>query len=342
MGNDKLYKLVLLDAARKYFSPAQIKRYIDVMAEAGFNQLQLYLSDNQGFRFALDDMVVETRTSKKYDLKPCLGKGYEQKDKQMYPHDCDQVISQSEMDEIISYAKDKKMEIVPCLNSPGHMGTVLQQFPEFRYTEGELTSKSSIDLRNEEAIEFALGFVKKYVDYFQNRGITFFNIGADEYANDVDGMGFEGLVRQGLYENFVQYINHAAQIVLDAGMIPRVFNDSAYYADLVQEQYQLNKKIQIYYWEKYDRVPSAKLVADQGHKLINANKILYFVVAENPWVCVNEESAKEFELTVFADGEKIENTMGMMMSIWCDDGRDETMTSEEIMEKTFKVIKCLG
>ncbi len=98
----------------------------------------------------------------------------------------------------------------------------------------------------------------------------------------------------------------------------------------------------LYYWEKYDRVPSVKLIVEQGHEVINANKILYFVVAERPWVCVNEESVEAFKAIVFADGEKIETSLGMMMSIWCDDGRDETMSSEEIMEKTCKVIRKLA
>lgn len=341
MTEKGFYKIVLLDAARKYFSPVNIKKYIDEMEKAGFNQLQLYLSDNQGFRFELDDMIITTFDGKEYDLRPCLGAGYEQEDKQMYPQACNEVITEAEMDDLISYAFSKGIEIVPCLNSPGHMGSILEQFPEYRYSDGGKTSKSSIDLRNQEAAAFALAFVDKYVKYFQKKGISFFNIGADEYANDVKGMGFEGLVREGLYGKFVNYINAAAQIVLDAGMIPRVFNDSAYYSGLTGKAYQLNPKIQVYYWEKYDRVPSVKLIVEQGHSVINANKQLYFVVAKQPWICVNEENVKGFKANVFADGEIVEDYLGIMMSIWCDDGRDETMTSDEIMNKTFKVIKSL-
>ena len=115
---NKFYKILLLDAARKYFSPAQIRKYIDVMSESGFNQLQLYLSDNQGFRFALDDMIVKTISGKAYDLRPCLGKAYSQPDKKMYPHDCELFLSEAEMDDIIEYAGTKGIEIIPCLNSP--------------------------------------------------------------------------------------------------------------------------------------------------------------------------------------------------------------------------------
>ena len=42
-----------LDAGRKYFSPDNIKAIIDILAEAGMSELELYFSDNQGFRLAL-------------------------------------------------------------------------------------------------------------------------------------------------------------------------------------------------------------------------------------------------------------------------------------------------
>ena len=55
---DYFYKIMHLDAARKYFSVENIKDLIDTSADAGFNQIELYLSDNQGFRLGLDDMTV--------------------------------------------------------------------------------------------------------------------------------------------------------------------------------------------------------------------------------------------------------------------------------------------
>ena len=58
--HDYQYNIVHVDAGRKYFSPANLKAIIDNAAAAGFNQVELYLSDNQGFRFALDDMTITT------------------------------------------------------------------------------------------------------------------------------------------------------------------------------------------------------------------------------------------------------------------------------------------
>ena len=244
------------------------------------------------------------------------------------------------MDEIFVYAKEKGIEIVPCINSPGHMGAVLEKFPEFRYSNGEATSKSSIDFRNPEAVAFGLAFVEKYVKYFRERGCRIFNLGGDEYANDVEGMGFEGLIAAGLYGEFVSYLNQAAQIVLDAGMTPRIFNDGAYYGNETKDQ--INPAIDVYYWEKYDRVAPVSTILEMGHKVINTNKCLYYVVADEPWICVNAESAKAYKKEVFADETVVEDALGTMMCIWCDDARDTTKTAEVIMEDTLAVVRVLG
>ena len=129
-----------LDAGRKYFSVQYIKQILDTMAEANFNQLELYFSDNQGFRFALDDMTVTTEFGI-YDLTNSLGDGYVGDNK--YPDGSNQYLTQAEMDEIISYANSTGIELVPALNVPGHMGAILEEFPDLRYTG----SKSSIDLK---------------------------------------------------------------------------------------------------------------------------------------------------------------------------------------------------
>lgn len=332
-------KTLFLDTARKYFSVEQIKTYIDALAAAGFSQLQLYFSDNQGFRLALDDMMINTPSGNTYDLTPCLGRGYSQPDKKMYPHETDAFHTQADMDELIRYANEKGIEIVPCINSPGHMGAVLEKFPQFRYSDENGTSKSSIDFRNPEAIAFALAFVEKYVNYFRERGCRIFNLGGDEYANDVEGMGFEGLIRAGLYGEFVSYLNQAAQIVINAGMTPRIFNDGAYYGQ--ETKNQINSAIDVYYWEHYDRVAPVKTIIEMGHKVINTNKCLYYVVANDPWVCVNAESAKSYEKNVFADETVVEDALGTMMCIWCDDARDTTKTTDKIMGETLAVIAVL-
>ena len=106
-------------------------------------------------------MTVTTSTGNTYDLSAALGDGYTASDGKC-PDGSDKYLTQSEMTDIIAYAKSKNVEIVPCVNAPGHMGAILEEFSDFRYTSGWQTSKSSIDLGNAEAVAFALAITDKY------------------------------------------------------------------------------------------------------------------------------------------------------------------------------------
>ena len=268
------YNIVHVDADRKYFSPTSIKAIIDNAAEAGFNQVELYLSDNQGFRFALDDMTVTTSTGNTYDLSAALGDGYTASDGKC-PDGSDKYLTQSEMTDIIAYAKSKNVEIVPCVNAPGHMGAILEEFSDFRYTSGWQTSKSSIDIGNAEAVAFALAITDKYAKFFASQGCKYYNIGADEYANDLSSMGFENM-GSALYTKFVEFMNSAADIIVGYGMTPRAFNDGFCYNKNEYNSVTVapSKAYEICYWSSgwngYN-VASAKTLSSNGYKLINTN-----------------------------------------------------------------------
>lgn len=271
------YNIVHVDAGRKYFTPGELKAIIDNSAEAGFNQVELYLSDNQGFRFALDDMTLTTDYGT-YDLTPALGDGYSTSDGKA-PCGSGKYLTQEEMDDIIAYANSKGIDIVPCINVPGHMGAILEEFTGFRYKKYSSTSKSSIDLSNQKAVAFALALTEKYAEYFASQGCKFYNVGADEYANDLSSMGFEGMGAT-LYTKFVQFLNDAAAIITDLGMTPRAFNDGFYYGNY-SIAIEPDKAYEICYWSSgwngYD-VAAASTIAAKGHKMINTDGGYYWVL----------------------------------------------------------------
>lgn len=335
-ADNDFYKIVHLDCGRKYFSPENIKKEIDTAASAGYNQVELYLSDNQGFRFALDDMSIQTDDGKTYDLTPALGDGYS--DGSKYPDGSGKYLTQSEMTGIISYAKEKGIEIVPCINVPGHMGAILEEFPDFRYSG----SKSSIDLENEEAVAFALAITEKYASYFAGQGVQHYNLGADEYANDMSTMGFQGLYNSGKYQKFVDFLNSAAKIVENNRMTPRAFNDGICYNNATS--YSIDKSIEVCYWSSgwsgYN-VASASTLNKAGYKLINTHGDYYWVLGNSSWQC-SADKASKFDYTSFQGG-TVENPAGAMFCIWCDvgnaDGQDE---GASVVSATKDVITAFG
>lgn len=339
------YNIVHVDAGRKYFSPTSIKAIIDNAAEAGFNQVELYLSDNQGFRFALDDMTVTTSTGNTYDLSAALGDGYTASDRKC-PDGSDKYLTQSEMTDIIAYAKSKNVEIVPCVNAPGHMGAILEEFSDFRYTSGWQTSKSSIDLGNAEAVAFALAITDKYAKYFASQGCKYYNIGADEYANDLSSMGFENM-GSALYTKFVEFMNSAADIIVGYGMTPRAFNDGFCYNKNEYNSVTVapSKAYEICYWSSgwngYN-VASAKTLSSNGYKLINTSGDYYWVLGNSGWQC-SANKASGFDYTNFSGNTKISSPSGSMFCIWCDFGNTNGADGgTQVVSDTADVIAAFG
>ena len=336
--DDYAYSIVHVDAGRKYFTPDELKTIIDNAADAGFNQVELYLSDNQGFRFALDDMSLTTAYGT-YDLTPALGDGYSDSTGKA-PDGTGKYLTQAEMDDIIAYANGKGIDIVPCINVPGHMGAILEAFTGLRYKKGYSTSKSSIALDNDEAVAFALGLTEKYAAYFASRGCKFYNVGADEYANDLSKMGFEGMGAT-LYTKFVEFLNDAADIIIDLGMTPRAFNDGFYYRDY-NISVEPNKAYEVCYWSSgwngYE-VGYASTVAAKGHKMINTDGDYYWVLGNTGWQC-SASKASGFDYTNFSGGETISNPAGAMFCIWSDNGRADS--GANVVSKTASVIAAFG
>ena len=221
---DSLYRIVHLDAGRKYFSVDSIKAILDTMDSAGYNYLELAVG-NDGMRFLLDDMSL-TVGEQTYDsdaVKTAIQNG-----NRAYSDFGTNELTRSEMDEIIRYAGEKGISIIPLINTPGHMDAILDAMTELgvqnaAYGNSWNKSGRTIDVTNEEAKAFTLAFVDKYIQYFAGMGCRVFNMGADEYANDVftsGGMGFGQLQSNGQYGAFVQYVNDMAAQIRNAGMRP--------------------------------------------------------------------------------------------------------------------------
>ena len=212
------------------------------------------------------------------------------------------------MHTILSYAKRNNIEVVPCLNTPGHMGAILRSSAlpsSFKWND----SNSSLNIEDADAVAFALALLDKYASYFVGEGCKYFNIGADEFANDIypnGGMGFGALTSQRKYQYFVDYVNAAAQTVINAGMTPRAFNDGMYYGGQDMKPTSGNdviSDIQVCYWSSgwngYN-VASASTIAQKGHDMINTHGDYYYVLGKDSNMTTGKVEASDFDASVFA------------------------------------------
>ena len=122
------YRGVLIDVCRHFFSVEEIKKQIRIMGMLKLNKLHLHLTDNQAWRIEIrkypeliqNSAVAETYNGSKY------GPFY---------------YTQEDLKEIIAYAAQHQVEVIPEIEFPGHSLSALVAFPELSCSGGPFVSE---------------------------------------------------------------------------------------------------------------------------------------------------------------------------------------------------------
>ena len=334
-------KVISIDAGRKYFTLDQLKRIVDKASELGYSDLHLLLG-NDGLRFLLDDMTI-TANGKTYasdDVKNAIIEGT----KSYYDDPNGTTLSQAEITELIQYAKNRGIGIIPAINSPGHMDAMLVAMEKLGIANPQANfdkvSKTTMDLENEEAMNFTKALIGKYMDFFAGK-TKIFNYGTDEYANDAtNAQGWYYLKWYGLYGKFADYANGLAAMAKEKGLQPMAFNDGFYYED--KDDVEFDKDVIISYWSKgwwgYN-LASPQYLASKGYKFLNTNGDWYYILGQKPEdgggflkkAIENTEKTPFNQLASTKYPEVDLPTVGSMVAIWADRPSAE-YKEEEIFE----------
>ena len=334
-------KVISIDAGRKYFTLDQLKRIVDKASELGYSDLHLLLG-NDGLRFLLDDMTI-TANGKTYasdDVKNAIIEGT----KAYYDDPNGTTLNQAEITELIQYAKDRGIGIIPAINSPGHMDAMLVAMEKLGIANPQANfdkvSKTTMDLENEEAMNFTKALIGKYMDFFAGK-TKIFNYGTDEYANDAtNAQGWYYLKWYGLYGKFADYANGLAAMAKEKGLQPMAFNDGFYYED--KDDVEFDKDVIISYWSKgwwgYN-LASPQYLASKGYKFLNTNGDWYYILGQKPEdgggflkkAIENTEKTPFNQLASTKYPEVDLPTVGSMVAIWADRPSAE-YKEEEIFE----------
>ncbi|MEZ7600522.1 LPXTG-anchored beta-N-acetylhexosaminidase StrH [Streptococcus sp. 27098_8_69] len=334
-------KVISIDAGRKYFTLDQLKRIVDKASELGYSDLHLLLG-NDGLRFLLDDMSISAngKTYASDDVKNAIIEGT----KSYYDDPNGTTLNQAEITELIQYAKNKGIGLIPAINSPGHMDAMLVAMEKLGIANPQANfdkvSKTTMDLENEEAMNFTKALIGKYMDFFAGK-TKIFNYGTDEYANDAtNAQGWYYLKWYGLYGKFAEYANSLAAMAKEKGLQPMAFNDGFYYED--KDDVEFDKDVIISYWSKgwwgYN-LASPQYLASKGYKFLNTNGDWYYILGQKPEdgggflkkAIENTEKTPFNQLASTKYPEVDLPTVGSMLAIWADRPSAE-YKEEEIFE----------
>ncbi len=348
-ANDSFMKIFHLDCGRKYFTKDWIIALINEISAAGYTHLQLALG-NDGMRFLLDDMslTVNGTTYSSENVAAAIHAGNEK-----YHDFTVDELTEKEMDAIIAHAKEKNIEILPLINTPGHMDAILDAATSLTYTDCAYNGSSrTIDVTNDTAVAFTQALLQKYVTYFAGKGCKYFNIGADEYANDKytgGSMGFGNLQLSGKYGYFIKYVNELATMVKSADMKPVAFNDGIEFygvtsANVGSTLYKFDKDIIVSYWSAgwsgYEPQSAANLVSN-GFKVINTTGDFYYVLGKGDNFDAGYSYASNWSNTrVCGMSLNAESVVGATFCVWCDYPGAET--EQEIAQKIRLPLRAMA
>ena len=126
------YRGVLLDCGRHFFSVEFIKQFLDVMALHGSNQFHWHLTEDQGWRFevkALPDLAKKGSVREKTVIGPSRMRIYDNIPYGGY-------YTQEECRDVVKYAAERYINVVPEIDMPGHMQSALAVYPNLGCTGG--------------------------------------------------------------------------------------------------------------------------------------------------------------------------------------------------------------
>ena len=342
------YRIVHLDCGREYFTKDWIIALINEMADAGYNQLQLAFG-NGGFRFYLNDMAIGSHSSD--EVKNALEAGNAHYntygDDENGPNNQEWItynpsknaLTETEMNAIIAHAQSKGIEIVPMLNTPGHMHAVLAAMSKLGISGNlQVSGKPGcLNLENTVAVSFTKELVSKYVKYFADNGCNFFNAAMDEYSS---------------WENvFYNYANEIISIITKYNMTPCMFNDALRRNNTIS-----NSNVQVCYWFYGNNCYPVDDITQ--YQLINANHDYYYVSTNENWNLYREgytfvgeynedtwiNKAKQFNNNTFnygsGVGTTVNNPVGSMFCIWCNTPGKNTET--QIAQQIRMILRVIG
>ena len=170
---------MMLDCSRHFFPLSFVKRYIDLLALHNMNVFHWHLSDDQGWRIEIKKYPLLTTIGSKR-TGTVIGFNTMLDDSIAYGG----FYTQDEAREIVEYARQRYITVVPEIDMPGHMVAALTAYPDLGCTGGPYQVghrwgiyNDVLCLGNEKVYEFCEGVLDEIMQIFPSKLI---HIGGDE------------------------------------------------------------------------------------------------------------------------------------------------------------------
>jgi len=244
---------LLIDEGRHFFGKPTLLKIIDEMAAYKLNRLKLHLTDYEGWRLEIPGYPKLTQVGAMVDGKP-------------------QYFTTADMQEIVRYAADRHIMVVPEIEMPGHAGAAARSYPEFFNPAASAfnpANPKTYDFIRDVLTEVARLFPAPYIDFAGDE------VGDEMWKGmaDVDRLKAE----QGLKTNQdvqAYFGRKVVGIIESLGKRPMAWDE--------QVDAHAPKSVIIQWWRR-DRPDVLKAAANEDHDLvISPADQLYFDYPQGP------------------------------------------------------------
>lgn len=177
------YRGFMLDVARHFFTSDEVKRMIDVMSYYKMNRFHWHLSDDQGWRVEIKKYprLTEHGSIASNSLFTDMEEGEYWINRPYGPY----FYTQEELRDVVAYAKERHIEVIPEIDMPGHFMAAMASYPEYSCSPrgrhdvwcGWGVSTDVLNVADTAAVRFARDILTEIMDIFP---YEYIHIGGDE------------------------------------------------------------------------------------------------------------------------------------------------------------------
>ncbi|HAT8490781.1 TPA: beta-N-acetylhexosaminidase [Vibrio vulnificus] len=204
------YRGMMLDCSRHFHSVEQVKRLINLLAHYKFNTFHWHLTDDEGWRVEIKAFPALTEVG--------AWRGVDEAIEPQYTHISQRYggfYSQEEIKEVVAYAAQRSIMVIPEIDVPGHCRAAIKSLPEMLVEAEDDTVYRSIQNYSDNVLNPGLSTTYQFLDGVLEEIAQLFpapyvHIGADEVPHGVwsNSPSSQALMKQHGYQDYKELQGH--------------------------------------------------------------------------------------------------------------------------------------
>ena len=301
----------MLDESRHFFGKQKVKQLLDWMAFYKLNRFHWHLTDEPGWRIEI----------KKYPLLGHIGGIGNYSDHDAAP----KFYTQDEIREIVQYAVERKIEVIPEIDMPGHARAANRAYPQFSGGGSERYPEFTFDPGNEETYRYLTDILKEVDVLFPSEMI---HLGGDEvhFGNEAwnHNQGIKNLMAKHKLTDLGQVEKYFMVRMADSLF---AMNNKILAWDEMADISLPSEKTLIFWW-RHDRPAQLEKALEKDYRVVLCPRIpFYFDFVQDSTHTVGRrwsgnfadlEKAYSFSPEKWVQGPRLQQVVGMQANLWTE------------------------